>query len=575
MLTLRGRWLVVLAVVGTIFGLLRSQHQLALLSLSILIWLFGEWVNLRYRLVRHVPGFCCVRSINGQESPPGLIWTDRPLNVQVEIISKTTSLDGNWRFKDSVPENLSIVGDGACEPDYGANVCRFSYQVVPRGVGTITLPGVSVELTDPCQFMTARRFISCRQDFRVFPSFVDVDDVRPTLKRVNALPPPGIHRLKREGMGFELHELREYQPGDPPKSIAWKVSARRDQLMTRKYESEVPVRTVIFLDRSIGTRLGGFGRRLQDQMSFVAASVARSALSARDPVGLVLFDEAGSRRIDPGVGERHFHRLLNVMNQSASESPPAPTKLSRELFETVWTVCLERFPELLEPQLNVVPFTWLPILRGSRERRSRRTRIAALFAQRYGLPLDTQIQLVHDDPLMAMYSHRFLLDAGMAWMEPVVDRRGRGFHECVPRLEALSAALTQAVARGRDNELFVILADVMDCSSEISQLKPALRLVLARHHRMAVICPSPDFRRPGPVEPLDFREATPEEYLVRAEQLRLNDSAEKIRRTLGGLGIAVTFSADRQAIKMVLAEADLTRHGRMHRGAALSVGGRE
>lgn len=36
--------------------------------------------------------------------------------------------------------------------------------------------------------------------------------------------------------GDDLHLLRNYQPGDPLRSIAWKSSARRDQLMARTFE---------------------------------------------------------------------------------------------------------------------------------------------------------------------------------------------------------------------------------------------------------------------------------------------------------------------------------------------------
>src|SRR5206468_7778196 len=74
-------------------------------------------------------------------------------------------------------------------------------------------------------------------------------------KRHNQLPPPGLHRLRHAGSGSELLDLRDYQPGDPPRTIAWKVSAKRDRLVTREYESEVPVRCTLFLDASSSVRV--------------------------------------------------------------------------------------------------------------------------------------------------------------------------------------------------------------------------------------------------------------------------------------------------------------------------------
>ena len=52
--------------------------------------------------------------------------------------------------------------------------------------------------------------------------------------------------------GDELHQLRPYRPGDPPRSISWKHSARRDTLLVREYEK--PVGVDILLDwRQLGS----------------------------------------------------------------------------------------------------------------------------------------------------------------------------------------------------------------------------------------------------------------------------------------------------------------------------------
>src|SRR5205807_372769 len=101
------------------------------------------------------------------------------------------------------------------------------------------------------------------------PALVDAEGKTATSKRHNLLPPPGINRLLRPGTGSELMDLRDYLPGDPPRTIAWKVSARRDRLITKEFESEVPVRCTLFLDTSNSVRVpslipppsGGTARR--------------------------------------------------------------------------------------------------------------------------------------------------------------------------------------------------------------------------------------------------------------------------------------------------------------------------
>ncbi len=109
-------------------------------------------------------------------------------------------------------------------------------------------------------------------------------------KRFNTLPPPGF-TAARPGSGDELLDLRDYRPGDPPKMIAWKPSARRDRLITKEYENDVPVRCVLFLDTSDGVRLGPAGNTLLTRMAGVAAVVPQASAANRDLVGLTTFDD--------------------------------------------------------------------------------------------------------------------------------------------------------------------------------------------------------------------------------------------------------------------------------------------
>jgi uncharacterized protein (DUF58 family) len=56
-------------------------------------------------------------------------------------------------------------------------------------------------------------------------------------------PPPlpksgrGDHGMARQGEGDHFHGLREYQPGDPLRRIAWRTSARHQKLYSRVMES--------------------------------------------------------------------------------------------------------------------------------------------------------------------------------------------------------------------------------------------------------------------------------------------------------------------------------------------------
>ena len=53
----------------------------------------------------------------------------------------------------------------------------------------------------------------------------------------------------------------------------------------------------------------------------------------------------------------------------------------------------------------------------------------------------------------------------------------------------LARALLHSVARGRDNELFVLLADLFELDDHLDPLIRAVRVACARHHQALIICP--------------------------------------------------------------------------------------
>src|SRR4029079_17698098 len=122
--------------------------------------------------------------------------------------------------------------------------------------------------------------------YRVLPPLADAEGHCGSVKRPNLLPPPGVHRHRGPGSGSDLLDLRDYLPGDPPKMIAWKASARRDRLITKEFDSEVPIRCTLFVDTSNSVRLGEPGKNTITRLVETAACVAQASAAERDLTGL-------------------------------------------------------------------------------------------------------------------------------------------------------------------------------------------------------------------------------------------------------------------------------------------------
>lgn len=127
--------------------------------------------------------------------------------------------------------------------------------------------------------------------------------VYPALERD---PPPfpeqggGLSQASQSG-DAEFRSLREYVPGDPPKHIAWRASARRDTLLVRTYEQ--PEQGEVLLRWSHTGDLPHEAR-----ISRLAAWCVRA-----DATGLRFGLELPGQMLGPDAGGMHLSACLRAL----------------------------------------------------------------------------------------------------------------------------------------------------------------------------------------------------------------------------------------------------------------------
>ncbi len=608
-MTLRARALLTLGVLGLLLGTLREQPLFSLVSVLVVLWILLEWVRFQILMKWAAPRLQWSRTINGRNSTSGTLWTDRTIRVEIQAQSKRP-IAFIIEVRDVVPEILKVspptntpdtqsaiepvltdtspkrsalgvihqilnhpetvrlgrwfhkridrpgvtwsANHGLLEP--GERTRSLRYDAHMLSAGHVEFPGLRVTFHGACGLFWAHRFVQLKQTFRILPNYYEAGELRPTVKRQNSLPNHGIHRLQRSGLGSELLELRDYVAGDPPKAIAWKASARRDKLLTRQYESEVPVRLHLMIDGSLSARMGGYGLRLLDQMNFVAASVAKAAISVGDPVSGLLIDDLGTKRLPWMQGDRGFMELLRALADFSQMPPLLPVPMSPYLMQCAISLCHEQYPHLLERRINQIPFLFRPS-------RRRVARLCGVLAEVFDLTPIQQVECMVDEVQLAERIQQLLSNAGMPWMNPLMPPTYDSIKANTRRMQVLCQGITRAMAHAHDNEVFVIFADLLSATQKLTPLLRAVRLAVAKHHRVAFVCPTTTFTRPTPAV-ASPKSLTVPDLLEVAEKARVRDMANELKRELLKAGATVAFSGEPSAIRMVIAEMDVARDGR-------------
>ncbi|GBD06623.1 hypothetical protein HRbin21_00419 [bacterium HR21] len=141
----------------------------------------------------------------------------------------------------------------------------------------------------------------------------------------------GLHRSPYHGFSVEFAEHRQYQPGDEPRLIDWKVYARTDRFYVKRFEQETNVRTLLALDcsASMGFRYKSPVSKW-DYAALCAAALAYLLLRQKDAVGLALYDTELRAYQPPSARASHFSVLLELLQ---SAEPKGQTQLATALSE--------------------------------------------------------------------------------------------------------------------------------------------------------------------------------------------------------------------------------------------------
>ncbi len=120
----------------------------------------------------------------------------------------------------------------------------------------------------------------------------------------------GEYRSTFKGTGMEFVDVREYTVGDDIRAIDWKVTARMGRPYVKKFVEERELTVILCVDASGSGYFGTRSRFKLEQSAQVAATVAFSAVTNNDKVGLMFFTDRVERFVPPRKGKQHVLRLV-------------------------------------------------------------------------------------------------------------------------------------------------------------------------------------------------------------------------------------------------------------------------
>ncbi len=128
------------------------------------------------------------------------------------------------------------------------------------------------------------------------------------------------------GRGMEFDESRPYQPGDDPRNIDWRVTARSTQAYTKLFREERERPVLVVVDLRSNMHFATQGSFKSVIASRAAALISWAAQHRGDRLGGLIFGDSTHRELKPKLGRqaalRYVHELVNHPDwQSSAEGP--------------------------------------------------------------------------------------------------------------------------------------------------------------------------------------------------------------------------------------------------------------
>jgi uncharacterized protein (DUF58 family) len=284
-----------------------------------------------------------VRMLRVQRTGDTRVRLGQPATVTTTIVN-TSRRPLNAQVRDAWP------------PSAGAWPDRGAFRVPPGGSGQLIMTLTPARHGDcTAETVTIRSFgplgLAARQlgrrlpwTVRTLPPFPSRRHLPGKLALLRELD--GQHRAGVPGQGSEFDSLREYVIGDDVRSIDWRSTARRRDVLVRTWRPERDRRIVVVLDtgRTAAGRVAGYPRldAAMDAVQLLTALVSQ----AGDRIDLVAVDQRVRSRV-----------LAPTRTTALSTVTDAMATLQPELAETDWRLIVATVLALVRRRCLIVLLT--------------------------------------------------------------------------------------------------------------------------------------------------------------------------------------------------------------------------
>ncbi|MGB8031554.1 MAG: DUF58 domain-containing protein [Terracidiphilus sp.] len=319
-LTARTIWLLTAGLLLALPGFFRATWGFGILVWDALVLLAAVLDGLRLPLAQEI-------TIERSWSNAPALDSETEIELAVEHCRETIL---ECHLVDDLPDALVATPATHFLRAFPRVRATLRYKIEPRERGDVRAGAVYIRYASPLGLVERWAMAPLEQPVRVYPALRQGEDQEIFLARGRQIDLQ-LRRARERGLGRDFESLREYLEGDDLRDVCWTATARRGQLITRRYQTERSQAVWIVLDagRLLRGRIlsdGESERRGHSKLDYAcstAVALAQLVLFSGDRVGLLVYGQHVQQRVLPGRGHAHLRQIVEALAQARAESSEA------------------------------------------------------------------------------------------------------------------------------------------------------------------------------------------------------------------------------------------------------------
>jgi uncharacterized protein (DUF58 family) len=167
---------------------------------------------------------------------------------------------------------------------------HLEYTLRPLERGEYQFGDINAFVRSPLGIVIRRFRFPAGKTVKVYPSYVQMRRYQ-LLAATNQLQQVGVKSIRKLGHSMEFEQIKEYVRGDDYRTINWKATARRDNLMVNNYTDERSQQIYCIINKGRVMKMPFNGMTLLDYAINASLVLSNVALVKQDKAGLITFAE--------------------------------------------------------------------------------------------------------------------------------------------------------------------------------------------------------------------------------------------------------------------------------------------